>query len=118
MSNKKELMKRIQQKKENMNDLLDQIQADLTKDHLFHPKFLDFCKEILVNDAPLDVAMTGEKLKYMGNILRDTQKLMKEYNTLRQYRIQLKSPKETGNTKNEQAAKRKLDEEDINLYRM
>ena len=67
---------------------------------------------MLVNDAPLDVAMTGEKLKNMENIPRDKQKLMKEYNTLRQYEIQLKSLKETGNIKKERAVKRKLDEED------
>ena len=112
MSNKKELVKRIKQKKDNMNDLFDQIQADLTKEHLFNPMLLEFCKEMFVNDAPMDVAATEEKLKNMENILEDTKKLIKEYNALRQYKIQLKSLKEAGNIKKERAEKRKRDEED------
>ena len=101
MSNKKELMKRIKTKKEKMNDLFDQIEADLTKEHLLHPMFLEFCREMFVNDAPLDLVVTEEKLKIMENILEDTKKLIKEYNALRRYKIQLKSLKEAGNIKNE-----------------
>ena len=48
-----------------MNDLFDQTQADLTKEHLFYPML-----------APVDVTVIREKLKNMENILRDTQKLI------------------------------------------
>ena len=112
MSNKKELMKRINQKKEKMNDLYAQIQADSTKEHLFRPKLWDFCKEMFVSEAPLDVAVLERNLKNMENILQDTRKLIKEYNGLRQYKMQLKSLKEAGNIKKERAEKRKRDEED------
>ena len=74
MSNKKELVKRIQQKKEKMNDFFDKNQADLTKEHLFHPMFLEFQKEMFVSEAPIDLAVTEEKLKNMENILEDTKK--------------------------------------------
>ena len=92
--------------------MLDQIEADLTKEHLLHPMFLEFCRAMFVNEAPVDVAASEEKLKNMENILQDARKLIKEYNTLRQYKIQLKSLKENGNIKKERAAKRKRDEED------
>ena len=48
----------------------------------------------------------------MENILQDTRKLIKEYNGLHQYKMQLKSLKEAGNIKKERAEKRKRDEED------
>ena len=90
MSTKKELVKRIKQKKENMNNLFDQIQADLTKEHLFNPMFLEFCKQLFVNDAPLDVAMTEEKLKNMANIIRDTRTFIKvQYFTWVQNRFKI-----------------------------
>ena len=38
---------------------------------------LEFCKEMFVNDAPMDVAATEEKLKNKENILEDTKKLIK-----------------------------------------
>ena len=72
--------------------------------------FLEFCREMFVNEAPVDVAVTEEKLKNMENIPRDTRKLIEAYNTLRQYKIELKSLKETGNIKKERADKRKQDE--------
>ena len=112
MSTKKELVKIINQKKEKMNDLFDQIEADLTKEHLLHPMFLELCRAKFVNEAPVDVAVTEEKIKNMKNILRDTRKFVKEYNTLRGYKTDLKSLKEAGNTKKERAGKRKRDEEE------
>ena len=93
-----------------MKGLFDQNQADLTKEHLFHPLLLEFRREMFVNEDPVDVAVTEEKLKNMENFLRDTKKLMKEYNVLRQHKIELKSLKETGNIKKERADKRKRDE--------
>ena len=72
MSNKQELVKRINQKKEKSNDLYAQFQADSTKEHLFHPKLWDFCKEMFVSEAPLDVAVLERNLKNMENILQDT----------------------------------------------
>ena len=112
MSTKKELVKSKNQKKEKMNDLYAQIQADSTKEHLSCPTLWDFCKEMFVSEAPLDVAVLERNLKNMENILQDTRKLIKEYNGLRQYKMQLKSLKEAGNIKKERAEKRKRDEED------
>ena len=69
-------------------------------------------KKMFVSEAPLDVAVLERNLKNMENILQDTRKLIKEYNTLRQYKIQLKSLKETGDIRKERAEKRKRDQED------
>ena len=67
---------------------------------------------MFVSEAPLDVAVTEEKLKNMENIIPDTRNIIKEYNTSRGYKIDLKSLKDAGNIKKERADKRKRDEEE------
>ena len=48
----------------------------------------------------------------MENIIRDTRKFIEEYNTLRGYKIDLKSLKDAGYNKKERTEKRKRDEEE------
>ena len=98
MSEKQELVERTKQKNENKNELGDQTQSGLTKEHLCHHMFLMHLREKIVKDGPTVMAATVEKLNYMESILRDRRKLVKKQHFI-SFKNPVKITEETGNRK-------------------
>ena len=106
MASVKELTRRINEKKENMQDIQLQVTEYLKSRHLVNMTMINFMGEFVQNQSDFDAVCMEEYCSNTENIVKEIRLFIAAYQIMRKYQAQLKLRQKKGGVKKRRVQKR------------